>query len=97
MLEGLTKILVKTKILEGTIAETPKDANNNPSLYQVYLNSLVSSVNTWERPHYHVMTSEGMKKVPAGHHKFEFEDPVKLIRNYYFSLIPGRLSLEKRN
>ena len=97
MLENLTKRLIKTKILEGTIAETPEYVGNNPNSSLTYLGSFVSGVNVRENPHYHVKTSEGMEKVPAGSHKFGFEAPVKLKRNYYLGVIPGKPSLEKRD
>lgn len=97
MLGGLTKLLVKTKILEGTIAETPKYVGNNPNSSLTYLGSFVSGVNVREKPHYHVKTNEGMEKVPAESHNFGFGDPVKLKRNYYLGVIPGKPSLEKRD
>ena len=96
MLEGLTKRLVKTKVLEGTIDETPEYADNNSNL-SIYLSSFVGGVNMREKPHYHVKTSEGVEKIPAKSHNFEFGEPVKLKRNYYLGVIPGKPILEKKN
>lgn len=96
MLESLTKRLVKTKILEGTIDETPENVGNNPNSSLTYLGSFMSGVGRREEPHYHVKTNEGMEKVPAGSHNFGLGATVTLKRNYYLGIIPGKPILEKR-